>query len=521
MAASDAANHALRALTIKPIAPREGVVTLYGYRISASVDRGHLVLEDGVGFNRRAARLPRVGHGLRRLIVIGSNGSVSLAALRWLADQDCAFVMLERDGSVLATTGPVSPSDARLRRAQSLANGSATGVSIARELIARKLAGQERVIRQQLFCADVADTIAEYRQRLKSASTIPEIRLCESFAAAAYWSAWRFVAIKFPESDIGRVPMHWKTFGARKSPITNSQRLAVNPLNAMLNYSYAVLESESRLALAALGLDPGIGVIHVDAPSRDSLACDVMEAVRPEVDSYLLGWISQQPLRRSWFFEESDGNCRLMGSFAERLSETAATWGRAVAPVAEWVAQKLWSKRKITVRDIPPPTRLTQDRRREVKGASAEHTYEKKLSTPRICQVCGAGLVRGDKYCGKCALGEASKNLIQAAKTGRAITLGPLAQSRRSETMRRQQTANLAWTPSELPSWLTKKTFLEEIQPALRQVTIRTIASTLKVSEPYATHIRRGVRIPHPRHWLALAELAGAWKPAQAASLVR
>jgi hypothetical protein len=41
----------------------------------------------------------------------------------------------------------------------------------------------------------------------------------------------------------------------RISPLTASPRLAVNPPNAMLNYLYAVLESESRLALAALGLD--------------------------------------------------------------------------------------------------------------------------------------------------------------------------------------------------------------------------------------------------------------------------
>src|SRR5580698_9627777 len=165
MAATPTVPQYLQHRNLTPIVPKNGVVTLYGYRVSASVDKGHLVIEDGVGFNRRAARLPRVGHGLRRLVIIGSNGSVSLAAFRWLADQGAAFVMLERDGSVLATTGPVYPSDARLRRAQSLANGSVLGTEIARELISRKLAGQERVTRQQLFRADVADTIAEYRQR--------------------------------------------------------------------------------------------------------------------------------------------------------------------------------------------------------------------------------------------------------------------------------------------------------------------------------------------------------------------
>src|ERR1039458_1979109 len=98
--------------------PRSGVVTLFGYGISVRVDRGHLVLEDGIGSDRQSSRLPRVGHGLKRLVVIGADGVVSLSALRWLSDQDASFVMLERDGSVLATTGPVRSSDAKLRRAQ-------------------------------------------------------------------------------------------------------------------------------------------------------------------------------------------------------------------------------------------------------------------------------------------------------------------------------------------------------------------------------------------------------------------
>ena len=89
------------------LTPRHGVLTLFGYGITIHVDRGHLILKDGIGGVRREARLSRVGHRLRRLVVIGADGMVSLAALRWLADQNSAFVMLDRDGSVLATTGPV------------------------------------------------------------------------------------------------------------------------------------------------------------------------------------------------------------------------------------------------------------------------------------------------------------------------------------------------------------------------------------------------------------------------------
>ena len=96
----------------------------------------------------------------------------------------------------------------------------------------------------------------------------------------------------------------------------------------MLNYAYCVLESEARLAAAALGLDPGLGFIHMDAPARDSLACDLMEPVRPEVDAWVLDWITREPLKREWFFEQPDGNCRFMASLAVRLSETAPMWAR-------------------------------------------------------------------------------------------------------------------------------------------------------------------------------------------------
>jgi hypothetical protein len=69
-----------------------------------------------------------------------------------------------------------------------------------------------------------------------------------------------------------------------------------------------------------------------------------MESVRPQVDAFVLDWILREPIKREWFFEQRDGNCRLMAPFAARLSETAQTWRRALAPLAESVARALWSK---------------------------------------------------------------------------------------------------------------------------------------------------------------------------------
>src|SRR5262249_9001242 len=154
--------------TDNSLTPRHGVVTLAGYGISARVDRGHLLIEGGIGGVRKHARLPRVGHGLKRLVGIGSDGMVSLAALRWLADQDAAFVMLDRDGSVLITTGPVRSSDAKLRRAQALAHTSNAALRIARELISHKLSVQESVIRNKLLDSQAAQSIGKFRADVES-----------------------------------------------------------------------------------------------------------------------------------------------------------------------------------------------------------------------------------------------------------------------------------------------------------------------------------------------------------------
>ncbi len=491
------------------LTPRHGVLTLFGYGIQVRVDRGHLLVEDGIGEDRRKIRLARVGHGLKRLVCIGADGAISLAALQWLAAQDASFVMLERDGSVLATTGPVRSSDAKLRRAQALAHVSGAALRITRELIRQKLAGQELVARDKLLDTTTADTIARFSAELSGAEQIASIRLIEAQAALAYWSAWRTLPINFPKNDLARIPAHWLSFGARISPLTGSPRLSVNPPNAMLNYLYAVLESEARLAVAALGLDPGLGVLHVDSGNRDSLALDVLEPVRAQVDAYILDWITRQPLNRKWFFEQRDGNCRLMGDFAVGLSETAAMWRRAVAPIAEWVAQALWNLHHGSSKCVQQlPTRLTQRRRSEGRGNDFRMQNSIAPRHVKICEVCGGEGVK-NRYCRSCAVEASRETMAQVALLGHAKPKTKKTKAHISKTLSDHAVANSWWDPSSLPSWLTEECYIQKIKPRLRTIKVREISETMRVSKPYAAQVRAGRRQPHPRHWQALAELVG------------
>jgi CRISPR-associated protein Cas1 len=466
-------------------------------------------LEDGIAQNRLYGRFPRVGHGLKRLVLISSDGIISLAALRWLADQNISLLMLERDGSVLATTGPVRSSDARLRRAQALAENTGTALQLAIRLIGEKLSGQENVARERLQNTFVADDIAKLRNTLRSVERLETVLSIEANAALAYWSAWSKLPIQYPRTDLRRVPDHWQQFGARVSPLTSSPRLAVNPPNAVLNYLYAVLEAEARLAAAELGLDPGLGVLHKDTPNRDSLACDLMESVRPLVDAYVFDWMNRGPLRRNWFFEEANGNCRLMGDFAAELSRTAMTWRGAVAPFAEEAAKIFWQGRLKRSKFKFLPTRLTQARRSQAKAGKI---VESPLRPPQVkarCPLCASAVTTGSVYCAKCVPDVNRENLLRQAKLGQIATHSAMAEARRSATQAKQVQALRRWNPSELPKWLDEDFYRREILTRLSGFTVKKIRLAIDVSHPYATLIKRGDRIPHPRHWLPLSNLVG------------
>jgi hypothetical protein len=187
----------------------------------------------------------------------------------------------------------------RLRRCQALATFFSQGVDVARYLLTTKVEGQLKVLGKVPRAAEAREVITAILREMRDADSLGDLRHMESRAAASYWDALRDLPVRFVGRDAAKVPIHWNTVGSRGSVLTESPRKAVTPAHALLNYLYAVLEAEARIASLAMGCDPGLGVIHTDSGQRDSFACDLMEAVRPVVDDYVLHLLAVKRTKRS------------------------------------------------------------------------------------------------------------------------------------------------------------------------------------------------------------------------------
>ena len=213
-----------------------------------------------------------------------------------------------------------------------------------------------------------------------------------------------------------------------------------------------------------------------------------------------------EPLKRSDFIEAANGNCRLSSTLCSKLSETAPTWGRLVAPWAEYVARALWTR---TAQSKFPATRLTQQNRREAKGSSPLSPDIRIPRRENLCRGCGKTIRIGRTHCGQCAIEGATQRLAEAARLGRLAARSPEARAKHVAARTQHAQACSAWDALSQPAWLTAKFYSQKIQPLLATMSSSTIASRIGVSRWYAGRIRKGYR-PHPRHWHALSELLGA-----------
>jgi CRISPR-associated protein Cas1 len=332
---------------------KNGVVVVSGTGPAIRVDGNRLIIRDGPQetkplFMTRAEASRR----LRHVIVCGhAGGFITFDALRWLRDTGVAFSQLDWDGAVIIASGPRGPDRPSMRRAQALVCSGVipkTTVAITREILGVKLEGQAAVA-AVIGSADASKAISKLSARIMRETNGRQVLSVEASAASAYWSAWRSVPIRFARRNPqrlgpngrwrpGRVEQ-WLTFGPRASLLTGGPFRATTPGNALLNYLYAVLESEMTIALLAAGLDPGIGMFHADIDRRSSLALDAIEAARPHVDYWLLTYLASSAFANRDFTELPDGEIRLSHPLTSHLAHTAALWRMVCQPVADWLAQ--------------------------------------------------------------------------------------------------------------------------------------------------------------------------------------
>jgi CRISPR-associated endonuclease Cas1 len=480
-----------------------GVCVADGYGIRIFVNRRHLVVQDGIGRHRRERRYTRAAHGLRRLVVLGHTGYVTLEAHRWFADVGVAYVHLDADGMVLATSNSLGVDHPALRRAQALAAGADPGLAITIELLDAKLRGQAAVA-QLIGASAIASMIDDQRERLARAACVEECRSIEAASAAVYWrDAWSELPVEFVRRDTRKIPDHWKIFGSRQSALAtvSSPRRATNPANALLNYLYALGEAEARLALGAVGLDPGIGFLHVDQRSRDSAALDVLEAIRPDIDRYVVALLQQRHWSRRDFAELHDGTCRILAPLTHELTETMPAWATLLAPFVERVAAWL---AECSGRVDGLPTPLTQ------RNRSAGRRYQRKRGAGRgvshaglpqeRCQSCGAALNRSSRrVCDEC-LTERRSAAGSLGRRGELNAGPPLELDARAS--RPKILEETEWGLGSDP-----KVFKEQLRPLLAAVTIRAMVEATGLSSSYCSRIRRGPTVPHPRHWPTLLAL--------------
>ncbi len=169
------------------------------------------------------------------------------------------------------------------------------------------------------------------------------------------------------------------------------------------------------------------------------------------------------------------------------------------------------------------PTRLTGMNRsagREAtkrKGPKADSSPG--LGVHRACQECGVVLDDSSrKYCDACFPERREAAVAKFASAGpaalakrRAEGADPAhtSEARRKQALRAAANvrANREWEESNNVIH-TKLDFARDIQPRIQGLPLSKIMEATGLSLRYSSLIRRGMKVPHPRHWQALANLS-------------
>lgn len=204
----------------------------------------------------------------------------------------------------------------------------------ARQLVHAKLSGQigwfeqlrGHYLHARYELTHAMRLLEEHLKKLPGAKKLDSLRGIEGSAASVYFQGLGAV-----------VPASLQFKGRNRRPPRD-------PFNALLSLSYTIATAETAIALHAAGFDPYIGYYHQISYGRESLACDLIEAVRPQIDRFCLQLVAKQTLTKDHFSQTSAG-CLLGKAGRERYysayEEYAVLLRRTIQTQVEELAQTI------------------------------------------------------------------------------------------------------------------------------------------------------------------------------------
>ncbi|MEM2128538.1 MAG: CRISPR-associated endonuclease Cas1 [Candidatus Methanomethylicaceae archaeon] len=246
-----------------------------------------------------------------RQVVIAGSGGISFDAMELLGENGVDLIKVDWKGDVVCRLSSSMMRTVHTRREQYYAYNDERGGHLSKAFITGKAKNQYALLgtiaksrsetspETGIILLNARDEIGK---NIRLISTIPD-RPCseirsellgiEGSSSKTYWEALSAVI----PTDFG--------FPGR------SGRYAKDPINAMLNYGYALLEGEVWRAVHYSGLDPYGGFLHVDRPGKASLVLDLMEEFRQQVvDRNVFSIVNRKMVDPSEF-ETEGGVCRL------------------------------------------------------------------------------------------------------------------------------------------------------------------------------------------------------------------
>lgn len=288
-----------RVITLKKLLNTLYVTTENTY---LSLDGGNIVATvDGT----QTGRLPL--HTLESIIVFGYIGA-SPALIGMAMELNIPITFLKPSGHFLGRVSGKAYGNILLRREQyRICDNTEKSLAIARVMIAAKIKNSSAVVNR---------AIRDYRLRLDEEKLSVAVDSLNSFAVSAL-NAESADSLRGLEGESATV--YFNVFDdmilQQKEDfcyLSRTRRPPLDPVNALLSFTYSLLTSMCVNALETVGLDPYAGFLHTERPGRCSLALDLVEEFRAcFADRFVLSIINRKMICSDDFIEKENGSILL------------------------------------------------------------------------------------------------------------------------------------------------------------------------------------------------------------------